>query len=68
LTKFLLLDSGPLGLLTHPRRSPEVLAISEWAKKASKLLPKRGTPDLQQLGAVLASLGMRLQVKEKRAA
>jgi predicted nucleic acid-binding protein len=26
----LLLDSGPLGLLTHPQRSSEVLAISDW--------------------------------------
>src|ERR1022692_14279 len=32
------------------------------AKKASKRLPKRGTPDLQQLGAVLATLGLRLKV------
>ena len=38
------------------------------AKKASKLLPKRGTPDLQQLGAVLASLGLRLAVEKNRAA
>jgi DNA-binding phage protein len=38
------------------------------AKKASKLLPKRGTPDLQQLGAVLASLGLRLTVEKNRAA
>jgi DNA-binding phage protein len=38
------------------------------AKKASKLLPKRGMPDLQQLGAVLASLGLRLTVEKNRAA
>ena len=38
------------------------------AKKASKLLPKRGTPDLQQLGAVLASLGLRLMTVEKNRA
>jgi len=28
--RFLLLDSGPLGLLTHPRRSAEVVAINDW--------------------------------------
>ncbi len=26
----LCLDSGPLGLLTHPQRSDEVIAITEW--------------------------------------
>ena len=38
------------------------------AKRASRLLPKRGVPDLQQLGSVLASLGLRLTVKENHAA
>jgi hypothetical protein len=28
--RFLFLDSGPLGLLTHPQRSAEVIAVSEW--------------------------------------
>jgi predicted nucleic acid-binding protein len=27
------LDSGPLGLLTHPQRSPEVLAVAEWLSR-----------------------------------
>ena len=27
---FLFLDSGPLGLLTHPQRSAEVIKISDW--------------------------------------
>jgi predicted nucleic acid-binding protein len=29
-SQVLFLDSGPLGLLTHPQRSAEVLAITEW--------------------------------------
>jgi predicted nucleic acid-binding protein len=29
-TQLLCLDSGPLGLLTHPQRSYEVIAIAEW--------------------------------------
>jgi predicted nucleic acid-binding protein len=29
-SRFLFLDSGPLGLLTHPQRSAEVTAIVEW--------------------------------------
>lgn len=37
------------------------------AEKASKLLSRR-KPDLQQLGAVLASLGLRLTVEKNRAA
>lgn len=27
---FIFLDSGPLGLLAHPNRSPEVIAIRAW--------------------------------------
>ena len=27
---FLVLDSGPLGLLTHPQQNAEVVAITEW--------------------------------------
>ena len=30
MSHFLFLDSGPLGLLTHPQRSAEVTAITEW--------------------------------------
>jgi predicted nucleic acid-binding protein len=29
-SRFLVLDSGPLGLLTHPQRNAEVVAIAEW--------------------------------------
>jgi predicted nucleic acid-binding protein len=29
-SQVLFLDSGPLGLLTHPQRSAEVLAVTEW--------------------------------------
>jgi predicted nucleic acid-binding protein len=29
-SQFLFLDSGPLGLLTHPQRSAEVIAITDW--------------------------------------
>jgi hypothetical protein len=29
-SRFLFLDSGPLGLITHPQRSAEVLAVTEW--------------------------------------
>ena len=30
MSRFLFLDSGPLGILTHPQRSAEVLAFTEW--------------------------------------
>lgn len=30
MSRFLVLDSGPLGLLTHPQRNSEVVAITEW--------------------------------------
>jgi hypothetical protein len=26
----LFLDSGPLGLITHPQRSAEVIAVTDW--------------------------------------
>jgi predicted nucleic acid-binding protein len=29
-SQFVVLDSGPLGLLTHPQRSAEVVAVTEW--------------------------------------
>jgi predicted nucleic acid-binding protein len=29
----LLLDSGPLGLITHPQRSRDVVAITDWLKE-----------------------------------
>ena len=30
MSRFIVLDSGPLGLLTHPQRNAEVVAITEW--------------------------------------
>lgn len=30
MSQFLFLDSGPLGLLTHPQRSAEVIAVVKW--------------------------------------
>ena len=30
MSQFLFLDSGPLGLITHPRQTPEVAAITDW--------------------------------------
>lgn len=30
MSRFIVLDSGPLGLLTHPQRNDEVVAITEW--------------------------------------
>jgi hypothetical protein len=32
-SRFLGLDSGPLGLLTHPQRNAEVVAITEWLSR-----------------------------------
>jgi hypothetical protein len=32
-SQFLFLDAGPLGLLTHPQRSAEVLAVAEWLSR-----------------------------------
>jgi hypothetical protein len=32
-SRFLVLDSGPLGLLTHPQRNAEVVAITEWLSR-----------------------------------
>jgi predicted nucleic acid-binding protein len=32
--EFLFLDSGPLGLITHPQRSTEVIAVSEWLSRS----------------------------------
>jgi hypothetical protein len=34
--RFLLLDSGPLGLLTHPQRTAEVLGIIDWASRCMR--------------------------------
>jgi predicted nucleic acid-binding protein len=31
--RFVFLDSGPLGLLTHPQRSAEVIAVTEWLSR-----------------------------------
>jgi predicted nucleic acid-binding protein len=32
-SRFIVLDSGPLGLLTHPQRNAEVVAITEWLSR-----------------------------------
>jgi len=32
-SRVLFLDSGPLGLITHPQRSAEVLAVTEWLSR-----------------------------------
>jgi predicted nucleic acid-binding protein len=32
-SQILFLDSGPLGLLTHPQRSTEVVAVTEWLSR-----------------------------------
>jgi predicted nucleic acid-binding protein len=32
-SRFLVLDSSPLGLLTHPQRNAEVVAITEWLSR-----------------------------------
>ena len=34
MSQILFLDSGPLGLLTHPQRSEDVIAIAEWLSRA----------------------------------
>lgn len=33
MSQFLFLDSGPLGLITHPQRSTEVLSVTEWLSR-----------------------------------
>lgn len=33
MSRFLVLDSGPLGLITHPQRNGEVVAITEWLSR-----------------------------------
>ena len=33
MSRFIVLDSGPLGLLTHPQRNVEVVAITEWMSR-----------------------------------
>lgn len=34
MSQVLFLDSGPLGLLTHPQRSEEVIAVTDWLSRA----------------------------------
>ena len=34
MSQILFLDSGPLGLLTHPQRTAEVIGIAEWLARA----------------------------------
>lgn len=33
MSQFLFLDSGPLGLITHPQRSAEVIAVTDWLSR-----------------------------------
>ena len=33
MSQFIFLDSGPLGLLTHPQRSAEVIAVTQWLSR-----------------------------------
>lgn len=33
MSRFLVLDSGPLGLITHPQRNAEVVAITQWLSR-----------------------------------
>jgi predicted nucleic acid-binding protein len=35
-SQFIFLDSGPLGLITHPRQTAEVAAITEWLARVLK--------------------------------
>jgi predicted DNA-binding protein (UPF0278 family) len=35
-SQFIFLDSGPLGLITHPRQTAEVTAITEWLARMLK--------------------------------
>jgi predicted nucleic acid-binding protein len=35
-SQFIFLDSGPLGLITHPRQTAEVAAITEWLSRMLK--------------------------------
>jgi predicted nucleic acid-binding protein len=32
-SQFIFLDSGPLGLLTHPQRSAEVITVTQWLSR-----------------------------------
>ena len=36
MSQFIFLDSGPLGLITHPRQTDEVTAITEWLARMLK--------------------------------
>lgn len=36
MSQFIFLDSGPLGLITHPRQTAEVIAITEWLASVLK--------------------------------
>lgn len=36
MSQFIFLDSGPLGLITHPRQTDEVAAITEWLAQVLK--------------------------------
>ena len=36
MSPFIFLDSGPLGLITHPRQTDEVTAVTEWLARMLK--------------------------------
>ena len=36
MSQFIFLDSGPLGLITHPRQTDEVTAVTEWLARMLK--------------------------------
>lgn len=36
MSQFVFLDSGPLGLITHPRQTDEVAAVTEWLARILK--------------------------------
>ena len=36
MSQFIFLDSGPLGLVTHPRQTAEVIAVTEWLARMLK--------------------------------
>lgn len=36
MSQFIFLDSGPLGLITHPRQTDEVAAVTEWLARMLK--------------------------------
>jgi predicted nucleic acid-binding protein len=50
-SQFLLLDSGPLGLLTHPQRTADVIAITGWVSLKRELPGARKSAGIARLDA-----------------